>query len=405
MKVKSQLIDAQLEARATNPTLRGEIVLQTADSNQAKYHDGSAVRTVANTDQTQTFTNKTHTDPVLNGDLTGTGILDEDDMSSDSATKVPTQQSVKAYVDSAASTASTDLSTHISNTSTHGVTGNIVGTSDTQTLTNKTLTSPVINTGISGTAILDDDTMATASSTTVPTSESVKAYVDSSAAGDKGLVGVEVFTSSGTYTKDASLRMIRVIVIGGGGGGGGADGQGASNASAGSGGGGGGACIKVIDNASVGATETVTIGAAGTAGASTGGNGGSGGTSSFGAHCSASGGGGGTGDSAGTGSINARNGGTAGGVGSSGDLNLAGGNGGWGLRIGSESTGVGGIGGNSALGYGGGGIAGRAGSGTDPGSAGSGYGAGGGGGATGGTSGNAAGGAGTAGIVIIEEYK
>lgn len=48
---------------------------------------------------TQTLTNKTHTSPVLNGSLTGTGIKDEDTMSSDSATAVPTQQSVKAYVD------------------------------------------------------------------------------------------------------------------------------------------------------------------------------------------------------------------------------------------------------------------------------------------------------------------
>jgi hypothetical protein len=48
---------------------------------------------------TETLTNKTLTAPVLNGSLTGTGILDEDDMSSDSATAVPTQQSVKAYVD------------------------------------------------------------------------------------------------------------------------------------------------------------------------------------------------------------------------------------------------------------------------------------------------------------------
>lgn len=48
---------------------------------------------------TQTLTNKTLTSPVLNGSLTGTGIKDEDDMSSNSATAVPTQQSVKAYVD------------------------------------------------------------------------------------------------------------------------------------------------------------------------------------------------------------------------------------------------------------------------------------------------------------------
>lgn len=37
-----------------------------------------------------------------------------------------------------------ELSTHASATSTHGVTGNVVGTTDTQTLTDKTLTSPTI---------------------------------------------------------------------------------------------------------------------------------------------------------------------------------------------------------------------------------------------------------------------
>lgn len=41
--------------------------------------------------------------PVLNGNLSGTAILDEDDMASDSATKVPSQQSVKAYVDASGS--------------------------------------------------------------------------------------------------------------------------------------------------------------------------------------------------------------------------------------------------------------------------------------------------------------
>jgi hypothetical protein len=48
---------------------------------------------------TDTLTNKTATNIVLNGTLTGTAILDQDDMSSNSATAVPTQQSVKAYVD------------------------------------------------------------------------------------------------------------------------------------------------------------------------------------------------------------------------------------------------------------------------------------------------------------------
>ena len=48
----------------------------------------------------------------------------------------------------------------------------------TQTLTNKTLTSPVLNTGVSGTAILDEDNMATNSATQLATQQSIKAYVD-----------------------------------------------------------------------------------------------------------------------------------------------------------------------------------------------------------------------------------
>jgi len=66
--------------------------------------------------------------------------------------------------------------------------GTIVGTTDSQTLTNKTLTSPaintgtltspVINTGVSGTAILDQDDMSDDSNTKLATQQSIKAYVD-----------------------------------------------------------------------------------------------------------------------------------------------------------------------------------------------------------------------------------
>lgn len=52
-----------------------------------------------------TFTNLTATatvtlaSPILNTAVSGTAVLDEDDMASDSATKLATQQSIKAYVD------------------------------------------------------------------------------------------------------------------------------------------------------------------------------------------------------------------------------------------------------------------------------------------------------------------
>ena len=59
-------------------------------------------------------------------------------------------------------------------------TSNLVGDTATQTLTNKTLTSPVLNTGVSGTAVLDEDNLASDSDTQLATQQSIKAYVDSS---------------------------------------------------------------------------------------------------------------------------------------------------------------------------------------------------------------------------------
>ena len=58
-------------------------------------------------DLTVTETNKTLTSPVLNTGVSGTAVKDEDDMSSNSATHLATQQSIKAYVDSQIATEDT----------------------------------------------------------------------------------------------------------------------------------------------------------------------------------------------------------------------------------------------------------------------------------------------------------
>lgn len=78
-------------------------------------------------------------------DVSGTSwVIDEDAMGSDLATKVPTQQSVKAYVDTAAAAATLNADTDVS--------GNAW--------------------------VLDEDAMGSDSATKVPTQQSVKAYVD-----------------------------------------------------------------------------------------------------------------------------------------------------------------------------------------------------------------------------------
>ncbi len=136
------------------------------------------------------------------------------------------------------------------------------------------------------------------------------------------LIGRVVITASGDYTKNANASYIIVHAVGGGGGAGGITGVANFTPYAGAGGG-GGAAIKKILAASIGATETVTIGAGGNGGGATS-AGSDGGTTSFGSHCSASGGIGGSMNNANavSGTKNGR-----GGVGSSGDVNLRGGDG------------------------------------------------------------------------------
>lgn len=101
-------------------------------------------------------TNPTQTLHV-DGTVGGTAVLDEDDLASDSDTQIATQQSIKAFV-----------------------------TSGTVVMENKTLTSPVINTGVSGTAFIDDDTFGTATSTNFASAESIKAYIDAQIAANSG---------------------------------------------------------------------------------------------------------------------------------------------------------------------------------------------------------------------------
>lgn len=135
MDVFGQLKKAQLENTTTNPTKRGEIIFNTSDS-KVKYSDGSNSRTVVNTDEAQTLTNKT----IVAEDNTITtkavGNLGSTELNDALA-------ELQSDIDTRAT--SSELSSHASNKNTHGVTGDIVGTTDTQTLSNKTLANPVVD--------------------------------------------------------------------------------------------------------------------------------------------------------------------------------------------------------------------------------------------------------------------
>jgi len=132
--------------------------------------------TVSLLDATETLENKTLTTPtltsaVLNTAISGTAFLDEDNMASDSATKLASQQSIKAYVDSTVTAEDLDITsdsgtiaidldsetltiaggtgidtTGSGNTITVAIDDTVATLTGSQTLTNKTLTSPTINT-------------------------------------------------------------------------------------------------------------------------------------------------------------------------------------------------------------------------------------------------------------------
>jgi hypothetical protein len=203
-----------------------------------------------------------------------------------------------------------------------------------------------------------------------------------------GVVKKQVFTSSGTYTPSANLLYAIIECVGGGGGG-------------------GGYSRTLASATTIGASQTVTIGAAGSGGAAGANNGTAGGNTSVGTLCVANGGN--LGQFASVGQFGL---GGAGGAIGTGDITAGGGGAGTGIysTVSPASAAFlpSGAGGSSVFGGGGKAILnGSGGGGSTNGNAGIGYGAGGSGGSSqqqsSGTT-SAAGGNGTAGIVVITEF-
>lgn len=211
---------------------------------------------------------------------------------------------------------------------------------------------------------------------------------------------IQIFTGSGTYTPTSGMLYCIVECVGGGGGGGGCT-AGAANYAVGGGGGSGSYARSSVSAATIGASQTVTIGAAGSAGSSAGGNGGAGGDTSVGSLVIGKGGSGGLFTTASSATNNVAAGG-AGGIAGTGTITVVGRPGKPGRQYITDNLSNGGDGGDSLYGSGGiGAITGQIASGSTR-VAPTGYGAGGDGGAV--NNASQAGDAGTAGLVIVTEF-
>lgn len=276
----------------------------------------------------------------LNTDKIETSVLDTDTtMSADSDAKIPSQKAVKAYVDAGGNVNAS--------TTARGI---------VEIATDAEVTAGTPTGGSGATLVVTPASLKTASLPVIQT------YLNA--------------VSPATWTKPAGLKYIVVEVQAAGGNGGDAS-AGGSAGDQGGGGGAGGYGKKIITAASLGATETVTIGAVGA-------------NSSFGTHVTAVFG------------ANAINDGRGlGGTCSGGNVNVTGGDG-HAVSSGTAREEFGGNGGASFFGGGGAGAPGQSTS-AAAGQPGRAYGSGGG-GAAADNSTSASGGAGGPAIVIVTEY-
>jgi hypothetical protein len=223
----------------TNKTLTAPVI--STISNTGTITLPTSTDTLVGRATTDTLTNKTLTSAVLNGSISGTSIKDEDDMTSDSASHLATQQSIKAYVDSQVTAQDLDVtsdsgtididldsetltvaggtgidSSASSTTVTLAIDATVLQAASTHTLTNKTFDANGTGNSLSNVEVADfaaasivtesEGIGSNDNDTTLPTSAAVKDYVDTQITAED----LDITTDSGTIAIDLDSETLTV---------------------------------------------------------------------------------------------------------------------------------------------------------------------------------------------------
>ena len=144
------VVDKTTAQTLTNKTLTTPTIASITNGGTVTIPSGAdtlVARTSTDTLENKTLSTPTLTSPVINTAISGTAFKDEDNMSSNSATAVASQQSIKAYVDTQVATVPTgDITAVVAGTglSGGGTSGSVtldaeVSAASTNTFTNKTI--------------------------------------------------------------------------------------------------------------------------------------------------------------------------------------------------------------------------------------------------------------------------